>query len=200
MPGFVAAVLGVGLLAGCGGGSHTNASKNAGYAPLRALPVFSGAGVDPDAEHKAGADLSSVIRSLGNNHFQLVVTNTSPIGFINTFTWVPPPGVNILAVNSTSNCRLLNRLISCNLALRPPTCTCRGDGGRVTIGFTAKTRSGKNGNTYGWQNAWLRIGSETPVPYVIPSSPLENPGENADLPLCKKGQLGTTTQPCIKQG
>jgi hypothetical protein len=192
-------------------GSHSNTSTTGNYAPISALPVLSGVGVDPDAMHKAGTDLSSVIRSLGNNHYQLVVTNTSSIGFINTFTWAPPAGATIMAVSSNSDCRLLDGLISCSLALRPPTCTCRGDGGRVTIGFTAKARPGAttsrygwpnsgNGNTYGWTNAWLRIGSETPVPYVIPSSPLENPARTADLPLCKKGQLGTTAQPCIQQG
>jgi hypothetical protein len=198
------ALLGLGLLTSCGSSSHSSTPTTGAYAPLRASKIFKASGnayIDPDTEHTSSADALSVFRSLGNHHYQLMVSNTSAIGFINTFTWVPPPGVTIKAVTSgTGLCHLSGGAISCRLALRPPTCTCRGDGGTVAVSFIADVGADGNGHTYEVANGFLRIDSETPVPYIIPSSPRQRPSDNADLPVCEKGQSSTAAKPCLQPG
>ena len=67
--------------------------------------------------------------------------------------------------------------------LKPPTCTCRGDGGRVVISFTADKSTGLGGA--------VRIDTGTPVLKAIPSY-VQTP----DLPLCAKGQTSTKANPC----
>src|SRR6266403_73989 len=55
----------------------------------------------------------------------------SAIGFINSFSWVPPAGMTIVNVSGSSSghCELLAARISCDgVNLKPPTCTCRDDG------------------------------------------------------------------------
>jgi hypothetical protein len=202
--GFIGAVLGLCLLAGCGGDGDRSAQPTGPYAPIKASPMFRGEFQDPAAGIVSGADASSLVRFLGGNRYQLVVTNTSSIGFINTFTWFPPDGAKIVAVTRSDNgdCALSDGAIECTLALRPPTCTCKGDGGTVTIGFTAKTPSARDGYTHGigLQYSSLIITSETPVPYTIPSSPLQKLSDIADLPTCKRGQPSTNAKPCIRQG
>jgi hypothetical protein len=197
-------LLSVALFAGCGGGGNSSVPKGGGYKAIKPTPLVRGVAVDPAAGIVSGADASSVIRLLGHDRYQLVVTNTSSIGFINTFTWTPPDRTKILAVTRTQggDCWLAQGAISCRLALHPPSCTCRGDGGRVTISFTAKTPVAKDGYTHGigMQYSSFMITSETPVPYMIPSSPLEKPSANADLPLCKRGQPSTAANPCLQHG
>jgi hypothetical protein len=193
-------LLGSAFLAGCGGGGQAPTSGT----PIKASPMFRGESSDPAAGIVSGADANSLIRSLGHNHYQLVVTNTSAIGFINTFTWTPPAGATILTVSGSDNgdCGLSHGAISCQLALRPPTCTCRGDGGTVTIGFTAKVRSSNNGYVHGigMQYSSFMVTSETPVPYIIPSSAGAKPSANADLPFCKKAERSTAAKPCLQHG
>jgi hypothetical protein len=197
------ALLVLSFLVGCGGGSHSATLTTGQYAPIKAAKTYSPAeAADPDSYNKGGADALTVVRSLGNNHYQLVVSNTSAVGFINTFTWVPPPEATISAVTSTStgHCELSGGAISCRLALPPPTCTCNGSGGRVKIGFTANLRSSGDARTHGFFGATLRIGFETPVPYIIPSTPDQQPSAYADLPFCSQGQLSTAAHPCVKHG
>jgi hypothetical protein len=133
--------------------------------------------------------------------------NTSTSGFINKFTWFPGPGTTILAVTSArldkgrgkASCRLVAGKISCELSLRPPKCTCRGDGGTVAIGFTAKRSPGAESAaiTFGSD---LFVEAETLVPYFIPSSPEQKPSDLADLPICAQGQASTTSKPCLASG
>jgi hypothetical protein len=190
------------LLAGCGGGGQSHILTTGQYAPIAAAPVIEGENKDPDQGAKSGLDVMVVTTSLGKGRFQLLVRNTSSIGFINTFRWVPPPNATITALTSvsTGNCRLLNGSISCRLVLRPPSCTCKGDGGSVKIRFTARIDLGGHGLTHGFQYGSLRVDSETPVPYIIPSSPDEKLSQVADLPFCDKGRSTTKAKPCIQHG
>jgi hypothetical protein len=199
---FAAPVLVPTLLVGCGGSTPAATPTTGQYAPIKAAKTYSPTkAADPDSFNKGGADAMTVVRSLGNDHFQLVVSNTSAIGFINTFTWVPPPETRIAAVtsSSTGHCELSGGAISCKLALRPPTCTCNGSGGKVKIGFIAKPRS-KDARTHGFFGATLRIGYQTPVPYIIPSTPNDHPSAYADLPFCGENQPSTAAHRCIKHG
>jgi hypothetical protein len=202
--GLLQVLLGLGLLAACGGESDGGPPTTGPYAPIKASPMFRGEFQDPAAGIVSGADAGSLVRYRGKNRYQLVVTNTSSIGFINTFTWFPPDGMTIVGVTGSDqgDCGLSDGAISCTLALRPPTCTCKGDGGSVTIGFAAKVPSGADGYTHGigLQYSSLIITSETPVPYIIPSSPLQKLSDIADLPFCKKGQLSTDAKPCVRHG
>src|SRR5207247_5699705 len=140
------------------------------------------------------------------DRYRLEVTNTSATGFVNKFTWFPGPGTKILAVTGTTvegkpkeSCRLSAGKITCELSLRPPSCTCRGDGGSVSIAFTAKSaRSPTNARvSFGGR---LFVESETPVPYFIPGSADEKPSDLSDLPICAKGQLSTADKPCLRSG
>jgi hypothetical protein len=198
-------VLGGGLLAGCGGGGRMSTPTTGQDAPIVAHEINRPNGrvhVDPDSMHTANPDVLSVVTVRGNGRYRLEVTNTSAIGFVDSFTWVPPPGATVRAVTrtSTGHCRLASGNISCSIALRPPTCTCRGDGGSVTIDFTADVPKGRNPQStkYGLEGGRVNVESETPVPYIIPSS--ANQAPSLDLPLCKKGERSSAAVPCVSRG
>ena len=131
--------------------------------------------LDPDtAASKAGNDALWVITNRGQGHYQLVVENTSGIGFIDRFSWVPPASMTVTKVSNTSagKCSLASGAIACTLKLKPPKCTCRA-GGIVTIDFTASGNAPtmQDGHlvNYGVVGSYLRILKMTPVPYPIPS-------------------------------
>jgi hypothetical protein len=89
----------------------------------------------------------------GKFRYRITIANASSLGVINAFQWFPPTAVHIVKVlgSSTGNCTLqgltgfggkqfpglvLNPNVVCDqLALKPPSCTCRGDGGAVSISF-----------------------------------------------------------------
>jgi hypothetical protein len=161
--------------------------------------------VDPgDVGARIGAtDAITVIRFLDPKAglYQIEVDNTSDIGFINTFNWVPPAGMTITAVTSSEGgrCRLANGNIVCTGAkkgLAPPICTCR-TGGKLMVNFKATgngpTWNGQWWTYYGVVGGYTQITSVTPVPYHIPSylPPY------VDLPLCAKGQAPTKAKPCV---
>ncbi len=133
--------------------------------------------------------------------YQIEVENTSGIGYINTFTWTPPPGMTITAVTSTEggHCHLAGADISCvggKKGIAPPKCTCEV-GGVMTVNFTATgngpTFNGRTWTYYGIVGSSTDITSVTPVPYHIPSfiSPF-----TPDVPLCATGQKTTAAHPC----
>ena len=198
-------VLGVlaALVVGCGGETPESTPTTGAYAPLEAPPPLDATEQDPDAGTRTGDDLSTVTRSLGADRYQVVITNVSHVGFVNAFTWAPPPAMTITALTEDGNgrCELSRRLISCRLALHPPTCTCKGDGGTLTLGFKARWKRSVGANTASQPaEGYINITSVTPVPYLIPSTPLQNPSESADLPICKHGEESTHAHPCIRPG
>ena len=159
---------------------------------------------DPgDTGARIGAtDAVTIVRFLDpmRGLYQIEVDNTSGIGYINTFDWVPPPNMTITAITSTEggHCALNNGNISCvggKKGLAPPKCTCLA-GGSMTVNFTATgnspTFNGQYWTYYGVVGSWTHITSMTPVPYHIPS--FLTPG--VDLPICKAGQKSTGTNPC----
>jgi hypothetical protein len=157
------------------------------------------AAADPNTLGKGSADAVSVVRWVGAGTYQLDVQNTSGIGYINQFTWVPPANLTVTAVTSSEGgkCTLVGGSIQCNGKVAPPSCTCLA-GGDLTVTFTAKgldpTFANGYWTYYGIVGAYLQIQQMTPVPYHIPSV---LPKLGLDLPLCKKGQTSTKARPCV---
>jgi hypothetical protein len=153
---------------------------------------------DPNTLGKGAADAVAVVRWLSPGLYQLDVQNTSGIGYINQFTWTPPPALTITAITSSEGgkCTLVGGNIQCNGKVSPPTCTCLA-GGDLTVNFTAKglepTFANGYWTYYGIVGAYLQIQQMTPVPYHIPSTL----PTGADLPLCKKGQKTSKSNPCV---
>jgi hypothetical protein len=165
--------------------------------------------IDPDSMIRSGTDVQTVLTKLPNDRYLLDVLNTSGIGFINSFHWYPPAGITIGKVVSSSvgNCELtgtsgsggslfpgvvLNPEINCQgISLKPPTCTCSGDGGQLKILFSVV----KGTATGGLMAGSVRISTGTPVLRIIPSS-VQNPDEA----YCAKGQVSTTKKPCAPSG
>jgi hypothetical protein len=159
--------------------------------------VHAAAAADPNALGKGSADAVSVVRWLSPGVYQLDVQNTSGIGYINQFTWVPPANLTVTGVTSTQGgtCSLVGGSIQCTGKVAPPKCTCEA-GGELVVTFTAKglepTFANGYWTYYGIVGAYLQIQQMTPVPYHIPSSL----PTGVDLPLCKKGQKSTKAHPC----
>src|SRR5262249_47515709 len=126
-------------------------------------------------EPMAAVEYDTVLTPLGNGRYQLVVTNTSGIGSIDSFTWAAPPQLTITAMTSSSGqCALVNGAISCTGKLAPPKCLCTGSGGSVTIDFTATGAMPTivNGvtNIQGLSWSYMHITAMTPVPNLIPDA------------------------------
>ncbi len=130
------------------------------------LPVIAGGiPVDIDAVVRRN-DLSMTTEVLpGVHRYRVTIQNTSNVGAIDAFEWYPPTGVRIVRLlhHSRGNCRLtglkgfggnqfptlvLYPDVRCeNVDLEPPSCTCQGDGGSVSISFvTEKEYSGGAGD------------------------------------------------------
>jgi hypothetical protein len=159
--------------------------------------VHSAAAADPNTLGKGSADAVSVVRWVSPGVYELDVQNTSGIGYINQFTWVPPVNLTVTAVTSTQGgrCALVGGSIQCTGKIAPPKCTCLA-GGDLVVTFTAKglepTYANGYWTYYGIVGAYLQIQQMTPVPYHIPSAL----PTGVDLPLCKKGQKSTKAHPC----
>jgi hypothetical protein len=154
----VGAVTALVAFAGGGGGAPVLPTTGA-YAPIsvsRPVVPTLGGGVLHDPDSGATNHLSTMVSKLpGAHRFRLTVTNTSNLGFINSFQWYPPIGVGIVKVlgSSAGHCAvngltgfggkqfqtvLLHPNILCDkVNVKPPSCTCLGDGGSVTISFVA---------------------------------------------------------------
>jgi hypothetical protein len=128
-----------------------------------------------------GGDLQMILSQAARpHHYQLTVTNSSGIGFVNAFQWLPPAGVQIVKVtgSSSGHCKLAGtsgfggnqfktvllypNILCDNINLKPPTCTCRGDGGSETISFIATQELGLHQGV-------ASVISMTPVLKVVPS-------------------------------
>jgi hypothetical protein len=159
---------------------------------------------DPgDVGARIGAtDSVTIVRFLDpmRGLYQIEIENTSGIGYINTFNWVPPPNMTITAITSSEGgtCTIQSGAIACSggkHGIPPPKCTCLA-GGSMTVNFTATGNSpiynGQYWTYFGVVGSWTHITSMTPVPYHIPS--FLTPG--VDLPVCKPGQTSTGLSPC----
>ena len=142
-----------------GGGSSSALSTTGGYAPISVqrpkLHVLAGSLVS-DPEAGIQNNLTTALSQLpGSNRYRITVTNTSNIGLIDAFQWHPPAGIHVVKVlgSSAGRCELsgltgfggnqfqtvlLYPNISCEkVDLKPPSCTCQGDGGAVDVSFVA---------------------------------------------------------------
>jgi hypothetical protein len=129
--------------------------------------------------HVCGCDASTVMRYLDprGGRYQLVIFNTSGIGYINSVNWLPPAGMTVTAITAVSGgtCRMDMGDIACDAkapGLAPPKCTCQ-TGGVMTVNFTATgdepVFNGSWWIYHGLVGASMQITSMTPVPYHIPS-------------------------------
>jgi hypothetical protein len=124
----------------------------------------------------SGSDAQTIIGPLAKGRVTVEVVNTSGIGFLDGFTWAPPPGWTITAVRRTTGgtCRLeAGGAIGCRGRVPPPSCLCTSDGGTVKIELAVRAPSASDGRTFGVVGAKLRITNMTPVPYLIPGTPAE---------------------------
>jgi hypothetical protein len=150
----------------------------------------------------ASPDATTVIRYLApkQGKYQIELENTSGVGYINTFAWVPPSGLTVTAVTKTSGgrCNVVENEIHCSggkHGIAPPTCMCRA-GGFMTVTFTATGYSPKfNGRywTYFGIGSDTRITQMTPVNHTIPSTMAQVP----DLPVCAPGTQPAADNPCV---
>ena len=89
----------------------------------------------------------------GTHRYRMTISNISNLGAINSFQWYPPTTNHIVKLLGSTEgaCTLrgltgfggnqfpslvLHQNVLCDrLDLKPPSCTCRGDGGAMTISF-----------------------------------------------------------------
>ena len=128
----------------------------------------------------------------GTHRYRLTISNASALGAINSFQWYPPAKVRILKLlgSSQGHCTLTGlkgfggnqfptvvlypNVLCDKLDLEPPTCTCLGDGGIMTISFVTD-------NEYGGGSGELRMHKATLVfdrvpTYIKPGSTAGTPG------------------------
>jgi hypothetical protein len=140
-------------------GSASAPPTTGAYAPItvsrQVVPIVGG-GIARRLDAGVQQNLSTNLSRLpGRHRYRVTVANISNVGFIDTFEWYPPTGVRITRVtgSSTGRCALrgvtgfggnqfksvlLHPNITCeSVNLKPPSCTCLGDGGSVTISFLA---------------------------------------------------------------
>jgi hypothetical protein len=167
------------------GSSRKDASlpTTGNYAPLtvwRPPIIRIGAVVMNDPESPPQQWLFTGLRPLsGRNRYQVSLQNTSSVGSINSLQWFPPPGIQVARVlgSSTGHCKvggvtgfggnqfkgllLYPNIVCDSLNLKPPTCTCKGDGGSITISFVLDRPTTSPGGS--------RVLTATPVLKAIPS-------------------------------
>ena len=156
------------------------------------LPVIAG-GIPVDIDPSTSrSDFSTTLFPLGARRYRMTIFNTSSLGAINSLQWYPPTGVRIVKLVGTSEgrCRLTGlkgfggnqfptvvlypNVLCEKLDLEPPSCTCLGDGGTMTISFVTD-------NEYGGGSGELRMHKATLVfdrvpTYIKPGSTAGTPG------------------------
>jgi len=147
------------VLVGTGGGDSTAVATTGPYAPMtvkRQKVRMVGGGVSRELDPGAQNNLTTNLIELpGRNRYEVTIANTSNVGAVNSFEWYPPVGVRIVKVDGYSAGRcalagltgfggnqfktvLVHPNVTCaELDMKPPSCTCLGDGGSVTISFVA---------------------------------------------------------------
>jgi hypothetical protein len=143
------------------------------YAPFHFLESPS----DPDSDTLGGQDMTSVLtRMQGHSHYRLEVSNISNLGVINGFNWIPPTGMKLVQVSkaSSGSCRIsaspaaggtqaFPALACTGVSMKAPSCTCRGDGGKVTVLLVAR-----NGDDSGFLAGASQIVSATLAYKAVP--------------------------------
>jgi hypothetical protein len=117
----------------------------------------------------------------GTHRYRITISNASSLGAINSFQWYPPTAVHILKLlgstkgtctlrsltgfggNQFPTVKLHPNVLCDNVDLKAPSCTCRGDGGAVTISFVTDKE-------FGTGDVDLRVRSATLVFHAIPVS------------------------------
>ena len=125
--------------------------------------------------HVSGSDTNVIFRYLKGS-YQLQVLNTSGIGYLNGFTWTPSPGWTVTRIKTSTGAacsRTSAGKITCTGTVNPPSCLCTGDGGIVSVEFTAAPTKKKAGYLFGGGPAQFKVTKMTPVPYLIPGTPDE---------------------------
>jgi hypothetical protein len=125
--------------------------------------------------HVSGSDTNVIFRYL-KGKYQLQVLNTSGIGYLNGFTWKPSPGWTVTQIKSSTGAtctRTPGGTITCTGNVNPPSCLCTGDGGIVSVEFTATPTKKNAGYLFGGGPAQFKVTKMTPVPYLIPGTPDE---------------------------
>jgi hypothetical protein len=159
----VCAVAAVGVIAALlvtKGGNETTprASTTGPLAPLTvkrpSVPVIGG-GIPVDLEPLIEPKYFDTALTFlpGKHRYRITISNASSLGAIPSFQWYPPNTVHVVKVlgSSAGNCTLrgltgfggnqfptlvLHPDVLCDkLELKPPSCTCLGDGGAVSISF-----------------------------------------------------------------
>ncbi len=154
----VVAVGGVIAVLVVGRESAARAPTTGPWAPISVtrpkLPVIGGGipvDIDPMVHRN---DLATTLAAMpGTRRYRITISNSSNLGAINSFQWYPPTGVHIVKLlgSSKGNCTLTGLTgfggnqfpalvlypdVLCEkVDLKPPSCTCQGDGGAVTISF-----------------------------------------------------------------
>lgn len=110
------------------------------------LPT-TGAGIPVDVDPRlTRTDFSTTLSPLGTHRYKMTIINTSDLGAVNSLQWNPPPGVRVLDVvdSSEGHCTVkglagygVNQtsFVCDDLDLKPPSCTCLGDGASMSVTF-----------------------------------------------------------------
>ena len=154
--------------------------------------------IDPNTLGRASGDAVSIVRWISPGIYELDVQNTSGIGYINVFTWTPPPAMTVTAVTKTvgGKCSLTGGYIQCSGKIPPPKCTCSGRRGPHRHLHREGPRADVRERVLDVlrdRRRGLQIRQMTPVPYHIPSAL----PQFSDVPVCKKGQTSTKAKPCV---
>ncbi len=120
------------------------------------VPIIGG-GIPVELEPlKERKDFGTTLVTLpGKHHYEITFINISDAGVINSFQWYPPLGVHVtrLLRSSRGHCTLTGltgfggnqfpgvvlypNILCEGVDLEAPTCTCLGNGGSLSIAFTA---------------------------------------------------------------
>jgi hypothetical protein len=120
------------------------------WTPLSVRPPklpTGGAGIPVDVDPRlTRTDFSTTLSPLGTHRYGMTIINTSDLGVINSLQWYPPTGVHVLDVvgSTKGHCTAkgvagygVNQtsFLCDDLDLKPPSCTCLGDGDSMTVTF-----------------------------------------------------------------
>jgi hypothetical protein len=170
-------------------GGHQTTPRASTTGPLAPITVkrpkvpIIGGGIPVDLEPLIERrDFSTSLAFLpGTHRYRITISNVSSLGTINSFQWYPPTTVHILKVfgSSAGTCTLrgltgfggnqfptvvLHPNVLCDrLDLKPPSCTCLGNGGALTISFATDKE-------FGAGDVDLRVRTATLVFHRIPVS------------------------------